>query len=76
MLMDDEPRRSGRFSSNSAYCVKLINGYWLQRGYAAQARIELKSKVLEDKDGRNYSIWFEEIVSDTINAMPVHKLTQ
>lgn len=71
---DDDLRRGGR--SNSNLCVRLINKYWFERGYAAQARIELKSKVLEDKDGRNYSIWFEEIVSDTINGMPVKKLTK
>lgn len=75
-MEEEDSRRSGRFSSNSNKCVRLINKYWLERGYVAQARIELKSKVLEDKDGRNYSIWFEEIVSDTINGMPLVKLTK
>lgn len=72
--MDDERLRSGKFSSNSACCVRLINKYWLERGYAANARIESKSKVLEDKDGRNYSIWWDEIVSDTVNGMPIQKI--
>lgn len=72
--MEDDHPRTGRFSSNSAYCVRLINKYWLAKGYAAQARIEMKSKVLEDKAGRHYTVCIEEIVSDTINGMPIHKV--
>lgn len=30
--------------------------------------------MLEDKDGRYYSIRWGEIVSDTVNGMPIQKI--
>jgi hypothetical protein len=73
-MFDSAPARTGRFSSNSRECVRAINDYWMKKGYLMQARIEQKAVIHTTADGKTYSYVHEEIVSDSINGMPVHKV--
>ena len=73
--MNDSARvRTGRFSSNSRECVRAINDYWMKRGYLMQARVEFKPVMHTDSEGRVYHYTHEEIASDSVNGMPIHKV--
>lgn len=71
-MFDDAPR-TGKFSDNSRYCVRLINQYWLSKGYVAGARIELRKTTQKTSQGE-VVYWHNEIVSDTINGMPLYQI--
>lgn len=73
-MFDSAPARTGRFSSNSRECVRAINDYWMKRGYLMQARIEYKPVMHTASDGKVYHYTHEEIVSDSVNGMPIHKV--
>jgi hypothetical protein len=70
--MDDMPR-TGKFSDNSRLCVRLINDYWLARGYHMRARVELRPTI-HKVNGQELTYWHNEIVSESLNGMPKMKI--
>jgi hypothetical protein len=46
----------------------------MKRGYLMQARVEYKPVMHTASDGKVYHYAHEEIVSDSANGMPIHKV--